>query len=193
MSRIDYSLLERFAFKNLMLETELIKLENKGIDIQHTNSIQQKDVVDVEFFESSILASARKMAQFYVYYYAFENSVRKLISGRLEEKYGSNWWNLKVPDGVKQNVQKNQKEELETSMEIRSEDPIFYSNFGELIDIINANWDDFADTIRSKKSMQTVISQFGKIRNVIAHSCELGEDDIFRLKLLIKDWFRITS
>lgn len=78
-------------------------------------------------------------------------------------------------------------------MSIRSDDPLMYTNFGELIDIINANWSDFSDTIRSKKSMESVISQFGRIRNIIAHSCELSEDDIVRLKLLIKDWFRILT
>ena len=29
--------------------------------------------------------------------------------------------------------------------------------------------------------------------NVIAHSNELSEDEIIRLKLLIKDWFRIQG
>lgn len=185
--------LERFAFKNLMLETDLKNIEESGIDIQHLDTIKGIDIVDTDYFEHDILASARKMARFYVYYYAFENSIRSLISGRLEEKYGINWWELKAPDGVKQNVKTNQAKEKDTAMAIRSDEPIFYTNFGELIDIINANWEDFADTIRSKKSMESVISQFGKIRNVIAHSCELEEDDILRLKLLIKDWFRIQA
>ncbi|PID65779.1 MAG: hypothetical protein CR975_05850 [Gammaproteobacteria bacterium] len=185
--------LEHLAFKNLMLETDLIELEENGIDIQHIDTISRKEIVDTDLFEHDILASARKMARFYVYYYAFENSIRSLISGRLEERHGINWWELKAPDGVKANVKKHQTNELDTAMAIRSEDPLCYTNFGELIDIINANWEDFSDTIRSRKSMQSVISQFGKIRNVIAHSCELEEDDIFRLKLLIKDWFRIQS
>lgn len=185
--------LELLAFKNLMLETDLIELEENGIDIQHIDTISRKEIVDTDLFEHDILASARKMARFYVYYYAFENSIRSLISGRLEERHGINWWELKAPDGVKANVKKHQNNELDTAMAIRSEDPLYYTNFGELIDIINANWEDFSDTIRSRKAMQSVISQFGKIRNVIAHSCELEEDDIFRLKLLIKDWFRIQS
>ena len=185
--------LEHLAFKNLMLETDLIELEENGIDIQHIDTISRKEIVDTDLFEHDILASARKMARFYVYYYAFENSIRSLISGRLEERHGINWWELKAPDGVKANVKKHQNSELDTAMAIRSEDPLYYTNFGELIDIINANWEDFSDTIRSRKAMQSVISQFGKIRNVIAHSCELEEDDIFRLKLLIKDWFRIQS
>ncbi len=185
--------LENFAFNNLMLETELIKLENSGIDLQHIDTISKKEIVDLDLFEYDIVTSARKMARFYVYYYAFENSLRRLISGRLKEKYGINWWDLKAPPGVKQNVEKNQEKEKETAMAIRSDEPIYYANFGELIDLINSNWEDFSDTIRSKKAMESVVSQFGKIRNVIAHSCELAEDDIFRLKLLIKDWFRILS
>jgi len=40
--------------------------------------------------------------------------------------------------------------------------------------------------------MQTILSQF-KIRNVVAHSCALNEDEITRFKLLVKDWFRIQS
>lgn len=185
--------LENFAFKNLMLETELMKLEKSGIDLQHLDSVSKKEIVDLDLFEYDIVVSARKMARFYVYYYAFENSLRRLISGRLKENHGINWWELKAPPGVKQNVEKNQEKEKETAMAIRSDEPIFYANFGELIDLINANWEDFSDTIRSKKAMESVVSQFGKIRNVIAHSCELEEDDIFRLKLLIKDWFRILS
>ncbi|QXV64994.1 hypothetical protein INP83_18210 [Mucilaginibacter sp. 21P] len=185
--------LERFAFKNLMLETDLLKLEESGIDIQHIDTIIKKDIVDIELFEHDILMSARKMARFYVYYYAFENSIRSLISGRLEEKHGINWWDIKAPAGVAKNVAENQAKEKETAMAIRSDDPLSYTNFGELIDIITYNWEDFSDTIRSKKSMESVVSQFSKIRNVIAHSCELEEDDIIRLKLLIKDWFRIQS
>lgn len=185
--------LENFAFKNLMLETELAKLEESGFDLQHVDTVGKKEIVDLDLFEYDIVVSARKMARFYVYYYAFENSLRRLISGRLKEKYGINWWEQKAPIGVKQNVEKNQEKEKETAMAIRSDEPIYYANFGELIDLINSNWEDFSDTIRSKKAMESVVSQFSKIRNVIAHSCELEEDDIFRLKLLIKDWFRILS
>jgi hypothetical protein len=41
--------------------------------------------------------------------------------------------------------------------------------------------------------MQTILSQFNKIRNVVAHSSSLNEDEITRFKLLVKDWFRIQS
>jgi len=88
---------------------------------------------------------------------------------------------------------KIQKEELESAMSIRSDDPPAYTNFGELIDIFNANWDEFSGFLRSKRAVQDTLSQFNKIRNVIAHSCELNDDEILRFKVLINDWLRIQS
>jgi len=122
-----------------------------------------------------------------------ENSVRKLIKDVLDEKYGADWWNTKVPQGVKNNVAEIQKQEKNSAMSIRSDEPLDYTNFGELIDIFSANWDDFRDILRSPKSVQETLSPLNKIRNVIAHSCELNDDEILRFKLLIKDWLRIQN
>jgi energy-converting hydrogenase A subunit M len=182
-----------FGMHNLLLEAELMKLEERGVQIDHKKTILMAEIVDVDLFESDILQEARKMADFYALYYSLENSIRRLISERLSEKHGSTWWKDKVPSGVQKNVEEKQKAEKDTSMSIRSEDPLAYTNFGELIDIFNANWGDFSDTIRSPKPMQSILSQFNRIRNVVAHSCALNEDEIMRFKLLVKDWFRIQS
>jgi energy-converting hydrogenase A subunit M len=182
-----------FGMHNLMLETELNKLESSGIQIEHVKTIAKAEVVDVELFESDILQEARKMADFYVIYYAVENSIRRLVSERLEEKHGGNWWASKVPEHIRIEVAKKQKEERDSTMSLRSEDPLTYTNFGELIAIFDMNWPDFSDTLRSPKAMQQILSQFNKIRNVVAHSCELNDDEIARFKLLVKDWFRIQS
>jgi hypothetical protein len=185
--------LKLFGIHNLILESELQKLEQSGLQIEHTKTIQRAEVVDVELFEGDILQEARKMADFYAIYYSLENSIRRLISGRLAEKYGATWWKDKVPEGVQKAVKEKQQDERDTAMSIRSEDPLSYTNFGELICIFDTNWNDFSDTLRSKKAMQLILSQFNKIRNVVAHSCELNEDEITRFKLLVKDWFRIQS
>jgi hypothetical protein len=185
--------LKLFGMHNLMLESELGRLEASGIQIEHTKTIQKTEVVDVDLFESDILHIARKMADFYVLYYSLENSMRRLISERLTEKHGGNWWKEKVPGALQNEVERKQKEERDTTMSIRSEDPLSYTNFGELIAIFDSNWVDFSDTLRSQKAMQQILSQFNKIRNVVAHSCELNEDEITRFKLLVKDWFRIQS
>jgi len=186
-------LIKLFGMQNLLLESELKKLEESGVQIEHTKTIQKAEIVDVDLFESDILQEARRMADFYVIYYALENSIRRLISERLLEKHGLTWWQDKVPEGVRNEVAKKQKEEMDTIMSIRSEDPLAYTNFGELISIFDANWKDFSDTLRSQKAMQQILSQFNRIRNTVAHSCELNDDEITRFKLSVKDWFRIQS
>jgi hypothetical protein len=185
--------LKIFAMQNLMLEADLAQLEKDGMDLGHAKTLVTNDVVDVELFEADILKSARKMADFYVIYYSLENTIRRLISGVLSEAEGGNWWDKRVPAGVKTSVAEKQQKEKDSVMAIRSEDPITYTNFGELIDILNANWDDFSDVIRSKKAMQQTLSQMNQLRNVIAHSCELHEDEITRFELLVRDWLRLQA
>jgi hypothetical protein len=185
--------LKIFGMNNLLLEKDLSKLEESGLEIGHIQTIEKDEIIDKELFEFDIRKKARKMADFYVLYYCLENTIRKLITDVLSDKYGLNWWNTQVPDGVKNEVKKRQDQEKESTMSIRSEDPLSYVSFGEFIAIFDKNWNDFADTLRSQKAMQQILTQFNLVRNVIAHSCELNDDEITRFTLLIKDWLRINN
>ena len=49
-----------------------------GNAIDHIRTIKKDDLVDVDLFDLEILTQAKKMAEFYVLYYALENSVRNL-------------------------------------------------------------------------------------------------------------------
>jgi len=182
-----------FRFRNQMLEGELDKIERSGIPIGHRQHFEKDKLVDTDLFEPEILQKAKKMADFYVLYYTLENSVRKLIADVLSEKHGVDWWEKRVPEGIKNNVKTLQKEEKDTPVSIRSEDNLSYTDFGELIGIFDHNWKDFASILRSQKSVRVTLSQFNNIRNVIAHSCELNDDEIQRFKLLINDWLRIQQ
>jgi hypothetical protein len=185
--------LKIFGMQNLMLESDLARLEASGIELGHANTIRRDELVDLELFDSDILRDARQMADFYVLYYALENTIRRVIRERLLEDHDANWWDSAVPEGVRNAVREKQDKEKDTVLASRTEDPLAFSNFGELITIIESNWDSFADTIRSRKAMQQTLSQFNQIRNVIAHSCKLGENDITRMKLLIRDWLNIQT
>ena len=66
---------------------------------------------------------------------------------------------FKVPGVVKTNVEDIKKKEKESAMSIRSDDPLDYINFGELIDIFSANWKDFFwDSKKSKICSRSAIS-----------------------------------
>lgn len=192
-NRLPSEQLKNFGMQNLMLESDLAKLEASGIDIGHVRTIRKDEVVDVDLFDSDIFADARQMADFYVLYYALENSIRRVIRERMLEDHGVDWWEKAIPNGVKNAVKEKQDKEKDTVLASRTEDPLTFTNFGELITIVEANWDSFDDTIRSRKAMQQTLSQFNQIRNVIAHSCLLSVNDIARMKLLIQDWLNIQT
>lgn len=179
---------------NLALESALSKLEAQGIEIGHAKTIKKEELVDPELFERDILQSARKMADFYILYYCLENTIRRLIKDTLSEKYGKDWWSKKVPDFIRTEVAKRQESEKDSVMAIRSlDDHLSFTTLGELIPIIENNWIDFSDRLRSKKAVSQTLRQFNQTRIVIAHSCEMPADEILRLKLLIRDWQRIQT
>lgn len=183
--------LKKFGWQALALEDDLAKLEKSGVSIGHSLSLQTKEIVDADLFENDIRANAAKMADFYKLYFCLENTIRRLMTERLIEKYGAGWWELRVPESVKRSVAELQQREKDSPVTLRSPDPLSYTTFGELIQIFDMNWEHFSDTIRSQKAMRKTLSELGNIRNVIAHSCILEDDEIKRFELLIKDWMRI--
>jgi len=70
-----------FGMKNIFLENALDTLETQGIEIGHAATRRdQEKTVDTELFEHDILVQARRLADFYVLYFALENSVRRLLT-----------------------------------------------------------------------------------------------------------------
>lgn len=183
--------LKLFGMQNLLLESELLELENEGLDIGHAQGIKSVDIVDTEIFEIDIRKQAKQMTSVYYLLFCLENSVRKSIITTLKDKYTASWWENKVPPEVKKKVKKRQDDEKDTPYSERSQEPIYYSDFLDLIDIIEANWTDFTDTFRSIESVKSTLGTLNILRRAIAHNSLLDEDEIQRFKLHIKDWLRI--
>ena len=75
----------------------------------------------------------------------------------------------------------------------RSTDLIDYTTFGELGEIIKSNWDLFGSLFSSKKAVEKVMSSLNSLRGPIAHCSGLAEDEIVRLRLAVRDWFRLME
>jgi len=190
-SRLNISeQLDLFAMKNIRLEEDLINLEKMGIELGHITTLENKELIDPELFEFDIRKSAIKTTEHFHLYFCIENTIRRMIKQTMLEKYGPNWWDLaKLPEGVKNNVQDNIKRENDSLMTSRSkDDPLAYTTLGELLQIIQENWEDFADQLKSKKAVSSILFQLNQIRVAVAHSNELSEHDANRLEILIKDW-----
>ncbi|WP_321327286.1 Swt1 family HEPN domain-containing protein [uncultured Parasphingorhabdus sp.] len=147
----------------------------------------------VSQFSSSLRDSAESMAEFYKLFYMLENDMRKLINDTLSDSFEENWWDDHAPPNVQEEVRLNQKRELEFGVTSRSDDNLDYTTFGQLGDIIRHNWDLFGGIISNQKALGRVMSSLNNLRGPIAHCGVLADDEIDRLKLTVKDWFRLLE
>ena len=147
----------------------------------------------IKQFELTNRKNAAHMSAYYEIFYLLENDIRRLIVETMESAHGANWWDTCVPAGVLEEVRKNREREAQAGVSVRSEDDIDYTTFGQLGDIIRANWSDFAGMLSNQSAVSRVMSALNMLRGTIAHCGILAEDEVDRLKLAIRDWFRVLE
>jgi hypothetical protein len=67
--------------------------------------------VSLALLEEDHVAAARKMSAVYLAIASFENSVRDLVSSRLLEQKGANWWDVCVTNAEIKNRAKTRQEQ----------------------------------------------------------------------------------
>lgn len=184
--------LKLFAAHNLLIESNLTRIE-KQYAINLGKSDRRFEKKHFSYFEQRIIDDAAQMAKYYGVFYCLERSIRSLISSRLSEEHPGDWWQKCVPEIIRQNAEKNLKKELDSGVSIRSTLPIDYTTFGELGEIIKANWDLFRDILRSKTAVERIMANLNLLRGPIAHCSILAADEVDRLELTLKDWFRLFN
>jgi len=184
--------LRLFALNNLAIEAAVQRVEREqGVDLGHRPPVEGGlDETYYPQFDEKIRQEAADMSAHYRVFYCLENSIRTLLTEVLSEKHGDGWWNVVVPENVKVHVAGTQKKEAESGIAIRSQEPIDYTTFGELGEIIKSNWADFTDIFQNIKALEKVIATLNVLRGPIAHCKPLAEDEVVRLHLSVRDWFR---
>jgi hypothetical protein len=182
-----------FRMSHALVERDLDKVEEQfKIDLQR----EVKDSKDEEYYPQLDLAlrtEAAQMGEHYELFYCLEKSIRQLISETLEAQHGENWWDTSVPDPVKTNVNNNIQKELDSGVTLRSDDDIDYATFGELGEIVRSNWSSFDAIFSSQKAFTKIMTSLNMLRGPIAHCSPLAEDEVVRLQLTVKDWFRLME
>jgi hypothetical protein len=189
------SRIKLFGMSHQMVERELDKVESR-LDIDLQRSTRPEDDRDDHYypqFPEDVRHEAAAMGDHYELFYILETSIRKLISERLHAEKGAGWWDTCVPENVKKSAADNIQRELDSGVTRRSDDEIDYTTFGELGEIVRANWQTFADTFNSQKGFGRVMTSLNLLRGPIAHCCPLAADEVVRLRLTLGDWFRLME
>lgn len=187
-----------FALSNQMAERALDQIEGAfRIDLGRSQATEQQSDKDDDYypqFDLAIRAQAREMAVHYELFYCLEVSIRSLVREKLRAELGSAWWdNAEIPDGVRKNAKDNMQRDVDSGFTQRSDHEIDYTTFGELAEIVRKNWRHFEDIFNSEKAFNRVMHSLNLLRGPIAHCSPLAEDEVVRLRLTLKDWFRLME
>jgi hypothetical protein len=189
-------LIKLFAVSNQLLENDLDRVEMEyAIDLNrgHDRTIE-KDQDYYPQIDRVFRQEASDMAKHYEIFYSLEKSIRSLISETLAAAEPAGWWKSgRVPQKIRDEAEARMKREVDTGITPRSVEPLDFTNFGELGEIIKANRDVFGSMFPSQKAVERVLANLNTLRGPIAHCSPLAEDEVVRLRLSVRDWFRLMD
>lgn len=191
--------IQLFVLKNAAITHDLRSVFQEA-KIEHRRSqleIETDALVDdyLQQVDYEVQRDAERMSHFYKVFYILENEIRNFIEEALDVEKGKDWWNTSVPQAVRENAKKNQDREASEGLPPRSQRLIEYTTFGELGEIIKENWDAFSGIFSnaSKNRVLRVIARLNVARGPIAHCNFLPEEESIRLKLAVRDWYKLME
>jgi hypothetical protein len=196
VARSPEDAIKLFGITNQLLEHDLDRVEREqAVDLRrgHQSKVAQDETYYPQI-ESAIRAEAAAMAPHYEVFYSLETTIRELVSQTLRAEEGDAWWTSDlIADQIRTNAEAAKQREVDSGMTPRSDEMLDYTNFGDLSQIIERNWDLFAATLSSVAAVKRVLWNLNTLRGPIAHCSPLAEDEVVRLRLSVSDWFRLME
>jgi hypothetical protein len=197
MSRKDAGdRIKAFMMTNQLASEDLQKIgATFSVDLGHL-PISTQALQDTYYpqFDAAVRAEAALMSKHYETFYCLEKSIRALVDETFQVTEGTGWWgSSRVPPNLQSEVASRIKREEDSAVTSRSESELDYTTFGELAVIITANWDIFGGLFSSRKAVEKVMASLNLLRGPIAHCSPLADDEVQRLHLTVRDWFRLME
>lgn len=183
--------IREFVFNALLVNDSFKSLETDGISVIDSSDFSLVARVVENDFSPRIWHDAQNMSSVYTALYCIENTIRNFIVERMAERHGIDWWNKKVPSGIKTAVENLKKKEIRNKYySNRSDNEIGYTMLGNLGQIIIANWEDFSDIIPNQAWLSSRMDDLEMSRNIIMHTGNLPQVEIERIESIVRDLLR---
>lgn len=167
-------------------------MEREGVAVladSNPGAIQR--VLPLENFSATVRESAMRSLPAFLAFFCLENAVRELIVARLFDRHGSNWWSACASSAVIKKVQdRKEKEDKHRWHMQRGASEIFYTDFGDLLSLIQNNYSEFEDLFPDFNWVSSRLTELENSRNIIAHSNVLDIREVDRIRIYLEDWIR---
>lgn len=142
----------------------------------------------------TVAEDASRMATVYPKMYIFENSIRNVIIRVLRAKHGRDWWSKSAPAGVQKKVADRKAQEAKKPWHgKRGTHEIYYSDFGDLRDLITSNWTEFEPIFLKQAWITQRLDELEPPRNIVAHNNPLSKNEENRVDLYFNDWIALLN
>lgn len=149
---------------------------------------------DNSWLQKFVIFSSNSMLRFnlesYKILYAMENNIRLFIRKKLSEKFGDGWFKHRVPGDIIKNCKMRVDKEKASRWWTTNRQLIDYTDFADLQKIIlrSDNWEGiFKSYFKPKKIFEGKMIELEVIRNKIAHSILLTDDEVKKLRMYASD------
>jgi hypothetical protein len=140
-----------------------------------------------------LVREATAASEPYRLFFVFENYLRDLIVKILSKDGAEDWW-VKIPPDVQKEMNENaETEEIKGWMALGSRDKSALMTYPQMLRVIDENWKKyFIDLLRDKALIQEA-RHITHLRNTTCHMSMISQEEIERVKQVMRDWFRIVA
>lgn len=182
-----------FLFRGILFDAEAERFRRAGIQIGLDRREQEEALLGEALAPFGVARrnDALEMARLYAVLHAFENEVRRLVRETLDENSPKpDWWDSDcIPKKIRDKADSRRKTALQDSwLEGAKDDNLGFVDFGDLSQIIVANWELFKDLIPSQSWLSQRMTELEKARNFVAHNRMLQPSEFQRIYMYISDW-----
>jgi hypothetical protein len=127
--------------------------------------------------------------------YVFESYLRDFVLDSLTESQKEAWW-TRIPGHVRLEIEGlEKKDERKVWMAHSSRSKLDLATLPQLIAIMEekSNWEDVFSNVLRDKSLLSETKTICHTRNLVCHMHVVSDEEIERLKLVIRDWFRVVA
>lgn len=158
-----------------------------------TESLLISTNYDLATFLPDAVRQSIEASEGYKYFFVFEYYLRDLVVDVLSRSQGTSWWD-KVPSDVRDEIAKlEETEEAKRWMALGSRDKSALLTYSQLLKIIDYCWKlGFEDLLRDKGLIQEA-RLISHLRNTLCHMTSIPDEEMERLRQVIRDWFRMVA
>jgi hypothetical protein len=156
------------------------------------DSLSISDTLDLAVASPTEVRLAIRASFVYKLFFVFENYLRELVQAVLAEKYQATWWDKVEPNVKKDVADLEAKEETKQWMALQPRTQLALVTYPQLLLIMEYSWKDAFEPVVRDKQLISEARRIGHLRNAICHMTDIPDEEVDRVKQLLRDWFRVV-